>query len=349
MNEESICWMGIDVAKKTFDAGLVRPGQRFCVTQLREVPVQNFARTVQGTGQCLDWMRRQLADFTQPPSVRAVMEATGAYSVELTKWFNEQCPALAPAIVNPERANSFIKSLGQRNSTDRIAARGLAFFGAERRPAPYVPLTPDKLELRELSRYRDALIAEKVAEGNRAEQQPNTKLLKDLITKRDRQRKKDIAAVEAAMKKLIEGSKELKRDFDLLVSIPGVAFVTASVVLAEMGDLRRFERSRQASAFAGVSPSVVTSGTSVSPRPRMCKKGNPRIRQALYLAAMTTIRYDSFLRDTYQRLIQHGKSPKAALGAIMRKLLTVMRAILISNTPFNKSGKPTQKSPEEAV
>lgn len=345
MPELAVYWIGIDVAKKTFDAALVGPDQHFPETNLREVPVQTFARDPQGVRTFTLWMRDLLKAAPEPPAVRAIMEATGAYSLELTAYLCAQCPMLAPAIVNPEQTCAFIKSMGLRNQTDRLAARALAFFGAERRPAPYEPSTPEHLRLRELSRYRDALVAERVAEGNRGEQRVQTKLVRTLHARRQRQRERDIAKIEAEMKQVIETAPHLKKDFDLLVTIPGVGFITATVILAEMGDLRRFARARQASAFAGVTPREVTSGTSVNGRPHMCKKGNARVRQALYLAAMAAVRSKTQLRSGYEDLLQNGKVRMVALGAIMRKLITVMRAILITETPFKTVWKTPEKTP----
>lgn len=338
MSQDSF-WIGIDVAKKTFDAALVRPGQRFPQTQLREIPVETFKRDPGGVQTFLHWMNGLVVQEPEPPQARVIMEATGMYSVELTAWLREACPMLAPAIENPERTNAFMDSMTLRNRTDRLEARALAFYGAERRPAPYEPLTPEHRKLRELSRFRDSLIAEKTAEINRQGQWAESKLVRRLQAQRKRQLESAIAKVEVEMKKLIAETPRLKKDFALLVTIPGVAFVTAAVILAEMGDLRRFARSRQVTAFAGVTPRKVSSGTSVNGKPRLCKKGNPRVRQALYMAALTAVKPKTQLRTTYERLLQNGKVPMVALGAIMRKLLCIMRAVLISGTPFKKQWK----------
>ena len=332
---------GIDVAKKTFDAALVSPEQHFPETPLRTVPVESFSRDPQGVEKFLAWMRELLKKAPGTPKVRAVMEATGVYSIELSAWLCQQCAMPAPAIVNPERTAAFIKSMGLRNKTDRLEARALAFYGAERRPAPYEPLTPEHRQLRELSRYRDALIAEKVAESNREEQRPQGKVVRMLRARREQQRKRDIAKVEDEMKRVIQTTPNLKKDLDLLVTIPGVAFITAAVILAEMGDLRRFARARQATAFAGVTPRKIVSGTSVNGQPHLCKKGSARVRQALYLAAMAAVRSKTQLRQTYEGLLQHAKLPMVALGAIMRKLVTIMRAILLTETEF----QPLWKTP----
>jgi transposase len=336
MNDKQTHWVGMDVSKKTFDAGLVFDGQHYPGTLLREVPAESFDRTPEGVDCFLAWLDQHMAAREQSEEVRVVMEATGSYSVELAAWILERRASLRPAIVNPHRTASFLKSLGLRNKTDRVEARALAFYGAERNPAPYEPSTPARADLRALSRYRDTLVNERVAAKNREDDISLNKMVRAIAARRLRQLDRDIKAVETRMKALVQKVPELEQDIRLLVTIPGVAFVTACVMLAEMGDMRRFERARQVSAFAGVSPRFHQSGTSVNARPRMCKSGNPRIRQALYLSAMVAARVPGELRNTHARLVDAGKSKMAALGALMRKLLILMRAILIANKPYDK-------------
>ncbi len=334
-NDEDTYWVGADVAKATFDAALVRPGQHYPATPLRAVPVDTFARNAEGVGQFLDWLAAQLRDVGAPVSVRMVMEATGQYSVELAGWLNEQCPALAPAIANPRQTKAYLASMQLRNKTDRVEARALAFYGLERRPAPYEIPSPAHRELRALSRERDALVAEKVREKNRSETPSESKLLTRIQRRRMKQIEQDINRIEVRMKELIQSIPELRRDAELLCSIPGVAFVTSSVVLAEAGDLRRFLRARQATAFVGLTPRIKQSGTSVHAHAVLCKHGNSRIRQALYMASMVAIRKPGPLRDFYQRLVAKGMNGKAALCAVMRKMFTLMRAILIREIPYD--------------
>jgi transposase len=89
------------------------------------------------------------------------------------------------------------------------------------------------------------------------------------------------------------------------------------------------------SAFAGLSSRHNESGSSVRGRPRMCKKGNARVRTALYMAALSAVRKDNPFRDLYRRLVATGRAPKAALGAVMRKMLVVMRAMLIGDSDYD--------------
>ena len=269
------------------------------------------------------------------------MEATGQYSVELTTWLLTKRSTLQPAIENPKNTKAFIDSLNQRNKTDGLDARGLAFYGVERRPAPYEPLSKTRQELRELSRYRDTFVAQRTALKNRSHEKSSSKVVARMQAKQLRQLGRDIAEVEQKMKCVVSEDETFKRDFGLLTSIDGVGPITAMTVLAEIGDLRRFQRARQLTAYAGVSPRLVQSGTSVRGATRMCKRGNGRIRRALYLSAMATLntKEPNSLSSMHNRLCKEGKQGKAALGAVMRKQLTVMRAVLISGEPYDPAFK----------
>jgi len=332
-------WVGMDVAKATFDAAWVRAEQRYPGTAWHEVPVRTFARSPEGVEAFLAWLDEVSQDGQADAGHRVCMEATGRYSTELAVWLLDKRPSLQPAIVNPAHTSAFIKSMGLRNKTDKLEARALGFYGVERRPVGYEPLTPARAELRALSRYRDTLVQQHVAQRIRAGEPVASRTVAQLQTKRIRLLKRDIERVETAMKRIVRQDPALERDVKHLSTIYGVGFITAVVVLAELGDLRRFEHARQLSAFAGVSPRIVESGASVNGRPRLCKQGNARVRHALYLAATTAIRGRNDLQRTYRRLVEHGKAPKAAIGAVMRKLLVLMRALLISGKPYQPQYK----------
>ena len=330
-------WVGLDVSKGTFDAALALSDQRFPSTPLRMLPWKAFPRTREGVAAFLAWLKAQ----APKEKVRVIMEATGKYSVELTTWLLAKRPSLGPAIENPKNIKAFIDSLNQRNKTDGLDARGLAFYGVERRPAPYEPLSKARQELRELSRCRDALVAHRTALKNRLREKSSSKIVARMLTRQLRQLNDDIAKLEEQMRRVIDEDEDFKRDFALLNTIAGVGPITAMTVLAEIGDLRRFERARQLTAYAGVTPRNVKSGTSVQGKTHMCKRGNGRVRHALYLSAMATLntKKPNSLSMVYHRLCEEGKAGKASLGAVMRKQLTVMRAILISGKPYDPTFK----------
>lgn len=330
--EQEACWyIGLDVSKATFDAGLLAPGQHFPATPLSALPAAKFKRNEEGVQQLLKWLDKHCPSDVP---VRVVMEATGRYSEELAQILLAAPRPLDPAIVNPRQTSAFVKSMGLRNKTDKLEARALAFYGAERRPAAYEPMSADQAELRALCRYRDDLVRQRTAEKNRLSEQSETPFVRKMQERRLEQVDKDIARVEVHMRRLVMKTEWLHRDIDLLSSIYGVAFITASVVMSELGDLRRFTRARQLTAFAGLSPRHFTSGTSVQRKPRLCKAGSPAVHHVLYLAAITAIRGDNDLSDTYHELIDKGKPFKVAICAIMRKLLVTMRAMLISGESY---------------
>lgn len=335
-------WIGLDVAKDTFDAAAVPAGCKFPATPMREIPARTFPRTPKGVRNLLAWIDSVLEGKGAFP-VRAVMEATGHYSKELASWLLEQRPELAPAIVHAQHTAAFMQSLGLRNSTDKLCARALGFYGAEREPEPFKPPKPEVVELRELSRYRDSLMKEKIAEENRLQCESASSYVRKVQKWRIRGLQRDIDKIDKEMGRLTKQSPELSRDMKLLQTIYGAGFATAVVTIAEMGDLRDLSKARQLTAYTGLSPRHVQSGTSVSARPRMCKCGNSRIRKALYMAALAAIRKEGDFQRCYQNLLQRGKSRMAALGAIMRKLLTVMRAILIHKQPYDPHWKTRGK------
>lgn len=342
MDKTVLHWVGVDVALQTFDAAIACPGQHADAATLKRVASATFDRTPEGVRAFLSWLRTKLPEQTPLPA-RVVMEATGIYSIELTALLCKACPELSPAIANPERTSAFRDSLGLRNKTDRLDARALAFFGLERCPSAYEPLSPHQAELRSLSRSRDDLIETRKAHENQLAQNPPSafarKTLKQLLTQLD----KGITSIEAEMRRVIASHEDFKRDYALLTSIAGVGFVTAAVVLAELGDLRRFGCARQIGAYAGVTPYRSQSGCHDAPG-HMTKKGNSRVRQAMYMAALSAITHNPVMASVYKCLITDGKKPLVALGAIMRKLLVLMRIIVVSGKPFNPCGKPCEEN-----
>jgi transposase len=346
MNETVLHWVGMDVAASTFDAAVANPGMYANATTFRQLPTRTFNRTPEGVKECVSWLRTQLPAQTPLPA-RVVMEATGMYSIQLTALLCEQCPELQPAIVNPEWTTAFRDSLGLRNKTDCMDARALAFFGMERRPEPYEPLSPQQAELRALNRCRDGLIETRKVHENQLAQAPESALVKKTLKKIVAHIAKQIETIEKEMRRVIHGCADLKRDYDLLTSIPSVGFVTAAVILGEIGDLRRFGSSRQIGAHAGVTPRKVESGSCNRPG-RMSKKGNARVRQALFMAALSATVFNPLMRAAYKRLTTNGKKPMVAIGAIMRKLIVLMRAIVVSGKPFDPCGKPCAKVSQHA-
>jgi transposase len=348
-------WAGLDVSKKTFDAAIYFPlGPDQPPRALNEMPAAAFDRTSDGVTAFLRWADEQLDLFlkenamTEPIALRAVMEATGRYSIDLTALLSKTRPALRPVVAHPKAASDFIKSLRIRNLNDRSAARGLARFGYDNKPEPPATNTPQLAELRELSRLRDAIVIQRVSAENRLTEVAGFKSAAKIQAQVVKSLTASEKATEKEINKLISKHEELRRDVERLETIPGVGRITATAVLAEAGDLRRFNRSRQLSAFAGLSPRTHDSGTSVHKRPRLSKQGTGRLRQALYLSAMSAIQRPGQMRDFYTQLVNVGKKKMQALGAVMRKQLLLMRALLIGNADYQGDYVSARNRPQAA-
>lgn len=346
-------WVGMDVSKPFFDAALLSQADQEIGAAVREFPALRFPRTKAGTEEFVTWLEGLLGEEIETLETRVVMEATGKYSSELAVWLLETRRPLAAAIVNPQPAAHFIQSLALRNTTDRLAARALALYGLQRRPAPYEPPSKEEAGLRELTRYRHFLVEECTAMKNHAGEKAHTQVVLRTQARRRNRIEKDIAALEEQMHAQVAKAEGLKHDIALFETVYGIGFITAVTVRVELGDLRRFERARQLSAFAGLSPREVQSGTSVRKRTRMSKAGNKRVRSVLYMAACAAIARPNPWQVYYLQLRANGKKPMEALGALMRKLLVLMRAILISGKPYDPhyktSGKLAQDPVEKSV
>lgn len=324
-------WSGADVSKLFFDASWVDP--ETTVEDFQKIPHARFERSPAGVQKYLRWLKKRGATA----SVRVVMEATGRYSLELLTWLVAKQASLAPAIVNPKQANHFHKSLGLRNKTDEVDSRALGLMGQHRRPCPYEPPSAEYQKLRELMRQRRDLVRIRVSERQRFAELPrNHREVRRLVGSHLRHLDKLLQRLERDLNRLLKSSPQLAQDFALLKTIPGVGRVIALTVLGELGDLRRFNRSRQVSAMAGVSPSNHQSGNSKG-RSRLDKNGHAEARSVLYMGALTATRKSAHnhLARTYRHLInQQGKCKKQALVAVARKTLVIMRALLITQTPY---------------
>lgn len=330
-------WVGLDVSKSTMDAAPHIPGTT-------KVQVASFARTLEGAEQLLAWSDKIVAQHLPGAQVRFVMEATGSYSMQLLQWLIKLQPSCGPAIINPTYIKAFGLSLGKRNKTDKTDARTIAHYGHERQPAPEQLPNPAMARLRELVRERSHLVQTITAEKNRQQEPCDDPFLIKLRLKRIAQLDKQLDELNHAIEQQVKKNCEIHKDIDLLKSIPGVGFTVAVSVLAEVGDLRRFSHGRKLAAFCGLSPQLHQSGTINRPT-RMCRRGNCNVRPMLHLGARSLVGRKRPLSRFYEHLVKTGKTKRAALAAVSRKLLILMRAVLVNNTPYTEDYKTSANNP----
>jgi transposase len=235
--------------------------------------------------------------------------------------------------VNPSRPKAFGRSELSRTKTDRADAKVIARFCAALRPAPWTPPALEIEQLQALVHRLDSLTTMQQQEQNRLE--TVDPILVEAITAHIDFLKQQFAATQQLIRDHFDQYPDLKAQRDLLISIPGIAAATATVILAEIRDVATFDSADQLAAFAGLTRHEFSSGSSVHGKPRLSKIGNSRLRKALYMPAIVARRYNPLIQVFCDRLLAKGKSKMAMIGAAMHKLLRQVFGVLKSQQPFD--------------
>jgi transposase len=312
--------LGLDVAKLKFNACLMRSGGR-----LRH---KVFPNNSQGFAQLSDWLDKQ--GVTQ---VHACMEATGTYGDSLATYLHKQEHLVS--VVNPAAIKAYAQSHLSRTKTDRVDAALIAGFCSERRPPAWHPPTREVQELQALVRRLESLTEMRTAEENRLSSGISVEAVRASVEELMAHLCEQIKKTEALIRSHIDNHPGLKKQSQLLDSIPGVGETTAAALLAEVPDFSQYGSARQVAAFAGLVPRERQSGSSVRGRVRLSKIGNARLRKALYFPAITALRCSPFFQEWAEGLRQRGKSKMAVIGAVMRKLVHLAYGVLKTGKPFD--------------
>jgi transposase len=262
-----------------------------------------------------------------------VLEATGGFGVTVAAAL--AAARLPLAVVNPRQIRAFARALGRLAKTDRLDAEANALFAERVRPAPrpVADAQAGAQALAELVARRRQLVEMIVAEGHRRRQAREPRL-RARIDAHVAWLQAALAEIERDLDDAVRGSPAWRAAEDPLTSVPGIGATTARVLIAELPELGRLGR-RQIAALVGVAPINRDSGTFRGRR--MVQGGRATVRTALDMATLTAIRFNPAIRAFYQRLIARGRPAKLALTACMRKLLTILNAILRDARPWQSA------------
>lgn len=309
--------LGIDIAKDSFSVALLRDEQRHAA---------EFANTSAGFKQLSKWL-----DQRQCKTVQACMEATGRYGEPLAEYLHGAGHQVS--VVNPMAIKAYAQSRLQRNKNDKLDAGLIARFCQSEQPGPWAPPAPEIKALRELLHQYDSLQAARQQVRNRLGAGLNSTLVREQLQVQQRLLEAQIAELKKAIADHIDQFPGLKRNQELLESIPAIGSLTAAKIQAV--DSQRFESAQALAAYAGVTPMNRVSGTSVRGRPKFSKLGNATLRRALYMPAVVAIRHNPLAKQLYERLRAKGMAKKAAIGAVMHQLLRQAYGVLKSGLPFD--------------
>jgi transposase len=257
-----------------------------------------------------------------------VMEATGGLEMRLASELAAK--NLPVAIINPRQARDFAKATGQLAKTDSVDAAILAAFARAIRPAVRPIKDADTRDLDDLVTRRRQLVAMRVQETLRIG--TASKVQKKSLAAHISWLDKRITDLDDDLTKRLRASDVWKTKDDLLRGIPGVRAVTSLTMLAKCPELGQLNR-REIAALTGVAPLAKDSGKYRGKR--FVWGGRADVRAVLYMATVSAIRFNSRIKVFAERLKLAGKPGKVVIVACMRKLLTIMNAVIKNSAPWN--------------
>ena len=314
-------FIGIDVSKLTFDVAYSLTGSYV------------NAKFTNDTVGFKDFIKRLKKHEAEP---LICLEATGIYSFSLATFLAQQ--SIKVIVVNPIATHAFFKMEMGRNKTDKADAQLIArycehiYVTGDIDKKVYIPKHDDYEAIQRLVTRLDQLEKSKAQENNRLEASCNkqttrsmNRLIKFINT--------EIETIKAAISAIVNDNESLKGQVKLLTSIKGIGDRTAWSILAYIGDITFFDNAKQVTSYAGLSPKITQSGTSIN-KSSISKIGHKRLRKSLYMPALVAIRHNPLMTEFYLRLVANGKPKKVAIIAVMRKLLVICYGVLKSEQPF---------------
>jgi len=318
--------IGVDVSKSKFDAALM--------TAQGKYRSKVFDNTTVGFEEFLGWIDVHVEQGRS--NARICMEATGVYHEALANFlFDSQAKVF---VVNPLRVKRFVESEGLRNKTDKGDAKALARFALHNKLDAWEAPSKGVRELQALVVRLESLQTMRVSELNRlgAAHPSICDSIVAVVAALDAQ----IETVRLLISKTIDDDPDLKQRGDLLETIPGLGKTTIPSLLAYIGRPERFRTVKALIAYAGLTPAIKQSGSSLDKRQGLHPVGHSALRKALFYPAMTAGRHNPIIAAFWQRLKAQNKPGKVILVACMHKLLAIAYGVLKSKRPFDASLVP---------
>lgn len=304
--------VGIDVGKAKLDVGVAG-----------EKRVRVWANEEEGRAELSDWVIEQEVSLV-------VVEASGGYETAIVSELVGRGQAVA--LVNPTRVRAFAKAEGILAKTDKIDARVIARFGATMKPPAKARREEGQLELNEKVTRRRQLVLMRTAEKNRL--QTATPAMQAHIARHIAWLQTEIEALEQQISQAIKVNPEWSETVKRVDSAPGIGFITASTLVADLPELGQLNRQKIA-ALVGVAPFNHDSGNQRGKR--RIFGGRTSVRSVLYMATLSAIRHNPVIKEFYHRLLNKGKLKKVALTACMRKLLVILNTMVKTGQDWNPS------------
>lgn len=309
MATRSSFFVGVDISKKSLEVATHNGNS-----------LRNFSNDGEG-------IPRLLALLLEIKPVLVVVEATGGYEQALVHALHQA--SIPVAVVFPKLIKNFARARELVAKTDKLDARNIALFGFSLNPRPTPPVSSPRDRLAALVDRRRQIVNMIKVEKNRLkiaspDMQPSFQDHLEWLIEEDRN-------LSSEIRLLIENQPEMKVKSNIVQSATGIGMVTASTLVAELSELGALDR-KKISALVGVAPLNNDSGKKHGKR--RIHGGRREVRSALYMATLVAVRYNPVIKAFYERLLARNKEKKVALIACMRKMITILNAMVRDNQPF---------------
>jgi|TARA_B110000908_G_C10180270_1_gene415332 transposase len=317
---KSTKFYGIDISKDVFD-----------VTDQKEVHYQ-FTNDIKGFKKF-----KKILDENS----HCVMEATGYYHYKLAYFLQEN--EVLVSVENPLSVKRFIQMKLSKIKTDKSDSKMICKYAESVDLRIWEGESKDQQEClqmtRSLSIYKkqSTMLKNKI-HGEEVLGVPSKFVLRSL--KRSlKHLQKEMKLIEEKLLELVK--KENQELLTLLESIPGIGRKTSVMLLVLTDGFNRFQSASELCSYAGLTPMIRSSGSSVNGRPRISKIGNQKLRNLLFLCSFNACKYNQACKSLYDRIVAKGKSKKLALIAVCNKLLKQAFAIAKSRLPYDPTYRST--------
>ncbi len=318
-------FLGIDVSKDKLDCAWLRD------PTTSKVKTKSLTNNRAGFRKLVDWVLAQTKE--EPSAVHITLEATGVYHEAAATFLFDS--GFQVSVVNPARPKKFAEALAEVHKTDKKDSVLLAKFGCMTSPELWQPEPLEIRELKGLIARLEALEKDLQREENRLEKadvSQTSDIVMESLETMLRTLKSEKKRLEKEIDDHIDNHPDLKKNRELMESIPGVGPVISRLMLAVIGS-RSFNCARQLAAYLGLSPKLRESGT-LKGRTVLSKAGPARVRAKLYMAAVVSIRSNPDIKAQYLRLLTNGKTKMQAIGAAMRKLVQICFGVVKSQSEY---------------
>lgn len=297
---------------------------------------KSFLNTSSGIVSFYNWAKK----LTKNTEIKVlfVMEATGVYYEDIAYFLYEKGEQVSVQLA--QKVKYFAKSCNLKTKTDKVDAKMIAEFGIEKNLKAidiWSPPSDNFKMIRDLSRgYTSINLAKTAAISQLHALKHSHKVNQLVIFMKEEQilfYKKQLKSIESEMRALVKADDELALKIKRIETIKGVGFMTVIKLVSELNGFQLFRNIRQLISYAGLDVVENSSGKHQG-KSKISKKGNTRVRTALYMPSLSAVRYNKRLKTFYDRIMKNRTAKKQGLVAVMRKLLIYIYTLWNNETEF---------------